>query len=89
MDVELLKKALDVLVGHGAREVYVFGSAARGGAMPSDVDLAVRGLPPECFFLAVYLVGAALARPVDIVDLDEPSPFTRHLESEGLLHRVG
>ena len=89
MDAELLKKALDVLVAQGAREVYVFGSAARGDPMPSDVDLAVRGLPPERFFRAVYLAGAAIDCPVDIVDLDEPSPFTRHLESEGLLHRVG
>jgi len=91
MDNELLQKSLEILLAEGAREVYVFGSAVRGGAdaRKSDVDLAVRGLPAERFFRAVHLTSAALARPVDIVDLDEPSPFTRHLEREGLLHRVG
>lgn len=89
-DLGLMKKALDILLAQGAREAYIFGSVAHGGgAEDSDVDLAVRGLPPERFFRAFHLAGAALARPLDIVDLDEPSPFTRHLEREGLLHRVG
>jgi hypothetical protein len=40
-----------VLKEHGAREVYLFGSAATDKMREgSDVDLAVTGLPPERFF---------------------------------------
>ena len=47
-----LRKAIEAAAGTlkelGAREVYVFGSAA-GGTMreESDVDLALSGPPPE------------------------------------------
>jgi len=45
---EQIARAAEVLKAAGAREVYVFGSAAKPrGTPPRDVDLAVRGLPPE------------------------------------------
>jgi predicted nucleotidyltransferase len=74
----------------GAREVYVFGSASKGKLRPgSDVDLAVSGLPPEVFFRAMGKASRAVGRPVDLVDLDEDSLFTRYLKEEGELKRVG
>ena len=74
----------------GATEVYLFGSAAAGTAREtSDIDLAVRGIPPERFFRAHSDASDALDCPFDLVELDEPSPLTRHLEREGLLRRVG
>jgi len=74
----------------GAREVYLFGSARAGRLDPeSDVDLAVSGLPPEVFFKAMGAARRALGRPVDLVDLDEETPFTRYLKEEGQLERVG
>lgn len=74
----------------GAREVYIFGSARTGRLGPaSDVDLAVSGLPPEVFFKAMGAARRALGRPVDLVDLDDESPFTRCLREEGALERVG
>lgn len=39
------------LTGDDLREIYVFGSAARGtGDAASDLDLAVSGLPPSVFY---------------------------------------
>jgi predicted nucleotidyltransferase len=85
-----LEKAIAALKAAGAKEVYLFGSAAQGGfSEDSDIDLAVRGLPPERFFRAISQASTFLDRPLDVVDLDEASPFTRHLEQEGLLVRVG
>jgi predicted nucleotidyltransferase len=55
----------------------------------SDIDLAVAGLPPECFFKAVGLARRVLKRPVDLVDLDESNPFTDYLKESGELQRVG
>ena len=73
----------------GAREVYVFGSAARGQAGPdSDLDMAVSGLPPRLFFHAMGEVSQLLGRPLDLIDLDDDTPFARYLKKKGLLVRV-
>ena len=92
MDAELrtrIEKAAEVLVGLGAREVYVFGSAATGRVRAgSDVDLAVRGLPPALFFRAIADAADVLGCDVDLIDLDDDSPFTRYLQEEGELQRV-
>ena len=86
-DVEL---AVRILRKEGAREVYVFGSAAEGDLRPgSDIDLAVRGLPPERFFPAMGEVGFAVSRPIDLVDLDSSADFADFLSHEGKLRRVG
>jgi len=86
----LIAKAAAALRAAGAREVYVFGSAAQGRLREdSDVDMAVSGLPPEVFYRAMAAASGALGRPLDLVDLDEDSPFTRYLKREGELRRVG
>ena len=80
---EALKKA-------GAREVYLFGSAATGRLSEnSDIDMAVRGLPPERFFQAMGDAADLLDVPLDLVDLDEANPFTECLQQHGGLVRVG
>jgi uncharacterized protein len=85
--VELAAKTL---TSAGAREVFLFGSAATGSMREeSDVDLAVTGLPPEKFFEAMGKAGDVLGCPLDLVDLDEDNPFTRYLKEEGELVRVG
>jgi predicted nucleotidyltransferase len=87
---ERIKKAAEALRAAGAREVYVFGSVARGKIRGnSDVDMAVSGLPPEVFFRAMALAHDALGRPLDLIDLDEDNPFTRYLKEKGELRSVG
>jgi predicted nucleotidyltransferase len=87
---ELIKRAAPVLKEAGAREVYLFGSGARGKMCEdSDIDLAVSGLPPEKFFQAMGNAGDILRRPFDLVDLDEVNPFTRYLKEEKELQSVG
>ncbi len=67
-----IEEAAAALKAGGAREVYVFGSAARGKIREnSDVDLAVSDLPPEVFFRAMGKASRVLGRPVDLIDLDE------------------
>ncbi len=86
----LVEKAVAALKAAGAREVYLFGSAAKGTMREnSDVDLAVSGLPPEVFFRAMAQASRALGRPLDLIDLDHDNPFTRYLKKEGELQRVG
>jgi predicted nucleotidyltransferase len=85
-----IEQAAKKLKEAGAREVYVFGSAARGIMREdSDIDLAVTGLPPDKFFYAMGEAGDILGRPLDLIDLDENNAFTRYLKEEGELRRVG
>ena len=84
-----IQQAAAVLKEAGASEVYLFGSAALGGVRDdSDVDFAVSGLPPQRFFAAMARAEAVLQRPLDLIDLDQPTPFTRYLRAEGELCRV-
>ena len=84
-----IQRAVDILQHNGAREVYVFGSHARGDARPgSDLDLAVRGVPPERFYRAVGELCSALSISVDVVDLDESSPTLDYLKEHGDFLRV-
>ncbi|MEK7403744.1 MAG: nucleotidyltransferase domain-containing protein [Acidobacteriota bacterium] len=86
----LIDRAAAVLRAEGAREIYVFGSAAKGELRTgSDVDLAVSGLPPQVFFRAMSKVSDVPGRQIDLIDLDEDSPFARYLRENGELLRVG
>ena len=89
IDANALSKAASLLLRLGATEVFVFGSATKGGLRPgSDVDLAVRGLPPSVYFSAISKAADLLGRPVDLVDLDDPTPAVRYLLGSGELVRV-
>lgn len=86
----LIHKAAEVLKAAGAREVYLFGSAARGTMRPgSDIDLAVSGLPPQNFFHAMGQAHQAIGRPLDLIDLDEDTPSVQFLRERGELRLVG
>jgi predicted nucleotidyltransferase len=86
----LIKRAAAELKTAGAREIYVFGSAAHGtGDAASDLDLAVSGLPPSVFYRMGARVSDLIGRSVDLIDLDRNTPFTRYLRTENELVRVG
>ena len=86
---QVIQQTAAVLKASGAKEVYIFGSAARGTLDEgSDVDFAVSGLPPQAFFKALSAAGRISLGPLDLVDLDEATPFTRYLKEEGELKRV-
>ena len=84
-----IAQAAAALRNEGAKEVYLFGSAATGRMREdSDIDMAVAGLPPERFFHAMGVAGDILRSTFDLVDLDEESLFTKYLKAKGKLKRV-
>jgi predicted nucleotidyltransferase len=89
IDAGRLRAAAALLFDMGASEIFVFGSAARNELRPeSDVDIAVRGLPPARFFAAASKAADVLGRPVDLMDLDDPNPTVRYVLGSGELVRV-
>ncbi len=85
----LIQEAANVFKAAGATDVYLFGSAAKGTMRnDSDIDFAVSGLRPEYFFKTMSQAEDILQRRLDVVDLDESTPFTRYLKQKGGLHRV-
>jgi predicted nucleotidyltransferase len=85
-----IEMAARLLLGMGATEVFIFGSAARGELRPgSDIDMAVSGLPPQVYFSAVSKASDIVGRPVDLVDLGDDTPMVRALLASGDLIRVG
>ena len=84
-----IETAARILREEGATEVYVFGSAAHGKMRPdSDIDFAIRGLPPEKYFPTMGKMREAVSHLFDLVDLDDDNLFTHFLEDEGELLRV-
>lgn len=88
---EQIRRAAGVLKAAGAREVYLFGSAATGQmGEHSDVDMAVSGLPPDVFFRAwARAVRCFPGREMDLVNLDHRNAFVDYLRENGDLRRVG
>ncbi len=87
---QAIQRAAAALKAAGAREVYLFGSVAKGRLREgSDIDLAVAGLPPQVFFRAMADAHEALGCQLDLIDLDEESDFVRYLREHGELRRVG
>ncbi|HEY8426152.1 MAG TPA: nucleotidyltransferase domain-containing protein [Limnochordales bacterium] len=80
-----LPSLVQTLRRHGATEVYLFGSLCTGTFhQGSDIDLGVRGIPPDRFYAALAALDAACDIPVDVVDLDEASPPLReHILQKG------
>ena len=84
-----IETAARILREAGATEVFLFGSAAEGKLRrDSDLDLAVRGMPPEKFYRAMGLATRSISRDLDLIDLDEENLFTDYLQREGQLKRV-
>ena len=84
-----INKAADILRLAGCVECYIFGSLFYGRADDkSDIDLAVRGLPPEKYFYVYGQLSMQVSRAIDLVDLDDGSRFSRRLEQREAMRRV-
>jgi hypothetical protein len=60
-------------------------SASRPG---SDIDIEVSGISPRPFFDARSKAGNALSRPLDLIDLEQVTPFSRYVREKGGLALV-
>jgi predicted nucleotidyltransferase len=75
----------ELAANFSAKRVLLFGSASSEGALSRDIDLAVSGIAPHLFYRFYADLMWALSRPVDVVDLDKDSLFTRMIRREGVV----
>lgn len=77
-----VREAAQALMAAGAQEIYVFGSHARGSAGPeAEIDFAVRGLEWMALHQLICDLPHRVGAPVEIISLDEETPYALHLES--------
>jgi predicted nucleotidyltransferase len=81
--------AAEILLHEGCKEVYLFGSVAKGTfGKDSDIDLATVGLPKEKFFSSYGRILSQVRAKVDLVALDYDQDFGNRLKAAGTLTRV-
>lgn len=80
-----LPRVREILASYQTHEAYLFGSIASKTPRPeSDVDLAVKGCPPQDFFRLSSELERAFDMPLDLVDLDlAPEAVARAIREEG------
>ena len=78
-----LTEATRIARDFGATRVILFGSAVENPDQARDLDLAVAGVQGWSFFGLGARIERALDMPVDLVALDPPTSFSRHVERWG------
>ncbi len=82
-----IQKAVQLLKAEGCEQVFLFGSLAHGEVRQgSDIDIAIRGYPPERFFQLIGKLLLTLDYSVDVIDLD--SDFGCYLQQHGELVQI-
>ena len=87
---EDIRQAIEILKAGGCREIHLFGSLAEGRPRKgSDIDIGIRGCPPQHFFSLFGKLLMQLNHPVDLINLDNETHLSSFLEKHGLLVHVG
>ncbi|MDM8528422.1 hypothetical protein QUF58_09450 [Anaerolineales bacterium HSG24] len=60
--------------------LYLFGSSLDNPDQANDIDLAVRGIPPQLFFSFYGKLLRHLSKPVDLVDLSKKTRFSELIQ---------
>jgi predicted nucleotidyltransferase len=85
-----IETAVGFLKKEGGESVYLFGSLATGKIKDtSDIDLGVKGLPPEKFFSVCGKLYLTLNNKVDVVDFDKEKDFYTLLENLEEVVKIG
>jgi predicted nucleotidyltransferase len=82
--------ATNFLKNEGCQSIYLFGSLVTGKIhQNSDIDIGIKGLPPEKFIRVYAKLDSNLSNTVDLVDFDENDKFYNLLNSLGEIVEIG
>ena len=86
-DIEV---AANLLKNEGCQSIYLFGSMVTGKIHEnSDIDIGIKGLPPEKFFRVYAELDNNVSNEIDLVDFDENYKFYNLLTSLGEVVKIG
>ena len=86
-DIEI---ATNLLKNEGCQSVYLFGSLVTGKIHDnSDIDIGIKGLPPEKFFKVYSKLYMNLNNEFHLVDFDYENDFYSLLNKHGEVVEVG
>jgi predicted nucleotidyltransferase len=80
---DILGMATDIAHRFGAKRLLVFGSALNPNREARDIDFACEGVAGWKLFQFGAALEEALKISVDLIPLDDPSDFSRLVESQG------
>ena len=87
---EDIRKANFFLKNEGCKSVFLFGSLVTGNIHDSsDIDIGIKGLPPENFFRVYSKLYMNLNNEFNLVDFDYENDFFTLLEKQGEVVEVG
>jgi len=87
---EDIETAAKFLRNEGCQSVYLFGSMVTGKIhQNSDIDIGIKGLPPEKFFRVYAQLADNMSNEVDLIDFDESHNFYNLLNSLGEVVEIG
>ena len=88
---EDIKKAIQILKDNGAKEIFIFGSVAKGKINEnSDIDIAIKGINAKDFYRVASILMFELENKFDLIDLDDKeNRFSQMLLKVGGLLKVG
>ena len=82
--------ATNFLKNEGCQSIFLFGSLVTGKIhQNSDIDIGIKGLPPEKFIRVYAKLDSNLSNTVDLVDFDENNKFYNLLNSLGEIVEIG
>ena len=85
-----IEAAANLLKNEGCQSIYLFGSMVTGKIHEnSDIDIGIKGLPPERFFRVYAELDNNVSHEVDLVDFDENNKFYNLLNSLGEVVEIG
>jgi len=87
---EDIRKANVFLKSEGCKSVFLFGSLVTGNIHDnSDIDIGIKGLPPEKFFKVYSKLYMNLYNDFHLVDFDFDYGFFSLLEKQGEVVEIG
>ena len=85
-----IDRATSLLKDEGCKAVYLFGSMVTGKINNnSDIDIGIKGLPPEKFFKVYSKLYMNLDNEIHLVDFDYDEQFFSLLERLGEVVEIG
>ena len=85
-----IDKATSLLKNEGCKSVYLFGSMVTGKIHNnSDIDIGIKGLPPEKFFKVYSKLYMNLDNEIHLADFDYDKQFFSLLERLGEVAEIG